>query len=54
MCSKCLLIQLGFLSVQVPRLVHFLEVGPYKIYPLLHVKLTILPTVLSDSVTTPL
>ena len=58
-CNKCihdmyLLIQLGVVSVQDPRLVQFLVTGPSKRYPLLHVKLTILPTILSNSVTMPL
>ena len=49
-----ILIQLGVMPVQEPRLVQFLVAGPNKIYPSLQVKLTVLPTVLSNSTTVPL
>ena len=46
--------QLGVMPVQEPRLVQFFVAGPNKIYPSLQVKLTVLPTVLSNSITVPL
>ena len=49
-----ILIQLGVKPVQEPRLVQFLVAGPNKIYPSSQVKLTVLPTVLSNSITVPL